>query len=70
MVDVVPESSAALAGVAAGDILVRLDDTDITEMLDLIFEIKQKKAGDEAILVIERDGETLRLPVVFKEVEE
>ena len=64
--DVVPESSAALAGVTAGDILVRLDGTEIEEMFDLIFEIGKKREGDEAILVVERDGETIDLPLVFK----
>lgn len=68
--NVVPDSSADLAGVLAGDIIVRLDAAEIAEMFDLVFEIRQKRLGDEAVLIVERNGETLELPVVFKPLPE
>jgi uncharacterized iron-regulated protein len=68
--DVVPGSSAAIAGVAAGDILVRLDSAEIREMFDLVYEVGQKREGDEAILVVNRNGETIELHVVFKALPE
>lgn len=62
---VVPESAAAIAGVAAGDIIVALDDTPIVENFDLIYAVKQHVSGDRSKLTIERNGERLELDVTF-----
>jgi uncharacterized iron-regulated protein/uncharacterized UPF0146 family protein len=70
VVDVAPESSAAAAGVKAADILVQIDGAEINEMFDLIFEIRKKREGDEAVLVVEREGNTLELSIVFKPLPE
>ena len=64
--DVVEGSSAELAGVLSGDVLVKMDTTEIKEMFDLIFEIGRKQTGDEALLVVERDGEQIELTVKFQ----
>ncbi len=64
--EVVTDSSAEQAGVLSGDILARMDDTEIKEMFDLIFEIGRKQEGDKALLVVERNGEQVELTVTFQ----
>ena len=62
---VVPNSAAAIAGVAEGDIIVALDDAEIKENFDLIYAVKQHVSGDQSKLTIERGGERLELDVTF-----
>jgi len=62
---VVPNSAAAIAGVAEGDIIVALDDTAIEENFDLIYTVNQHVSGDQSKLTIERAGERLKLDVTF-----
>jgi S1-C subfamily serine protease len=62
---VVPNSAAAIAGVAEGDIIVSLDDTPIEENFDLIYAVNQHVNGDQSKLIVERNGERLELDVTF-----
>lgn len=62
---VVPDSTADKAGVLAGDVLVTIDEVAIEDSFDLIYEVGQRVSGDQAILVIERSGETLKLTIAF-----
>ena len=62
---VVPNSAAAIAGVAEGDIIVALDEAPIEENFDLIYAVNQRVKGDRSNLTIERDGERLELDVTF-----
>ena len=67
---VMPDSSADQAGVLAGDIILRLGGTEIQEMFDLVYEVGRKEKGEESTLLVERDGEKIELPVVFKPLPE
>ena len=62
---VVPNSAAAIAGVAEGDIIVALDDVEIKENFDLIYAVNQHVSGDRSKLTIERGGERFELEVTF-----
>ena len=62
---VVPNSAAAAAGVQKGDVVVSFDEVDIKENFDLVYEIKQRTAGDSATMVVERDGQETILEVLF-----
>lgn len=62
---VLPESSAAQAGVKEGDVLLSLDGQPLADNFDLIYEVKQKTAGNRGVLVVERDGQQQLLEVLF-----
>ena len=63
---VVPGSNAERAGLKAGDLLLAIDGTPLAEGLDLIYAVKQKQPGDHGILQIERDGQSLKVDVLFQ----
>ncbi len=52
--DVVPGSTAAKAGVQAGDVLLTIDAEPIAESFDLVYAIGQKVKGDRGVLEVER----------------
>jgi uncharacterized iron-regulated protein len=62
---VVPNSTADVAGVLAGDIIITLNEILIEDNFDLIYEVKQRVSGDQTTLVVERAGEQLKLDVTF-----
>jgi membrane-associated protease RseP (regulator of RpoE activity) len=62
---VIPESVAAGAGLKKGDILLSIDDIELSESFDLIYEIKQKKPGDRSTLQFRRGDTTLIVDVEF-----
>jgi uncharacterized iron-regulated protein len=62
---VVPGSAGERAGLRAGDRLCRLDRIELNDAFDLVYELQQRRPGDTAVLVVERDGETLELSVEF-----
>ncbi len=64
---VLPGSNAETAGLRKGDRLVAIDGKPLEENFDLIYEVKQKELGDQALLKVDREGERLTLEVVFKE---
>jgi len=61
-----PDSAAAAAGVREGDIVRSFAGKAVAETFDLIYEVKQFRPGDKALLQLERDGETLSVEVEFK----
>lgn len=62
---VLPESSAAKAGVVKGDVLLSLDGQPLKDNFDLIYEVKQRAPGDRGVLVVEREGKQVLLEVEF-----
>ncbi len=62
---VVPNSTADKAGILAGDIIITLNKVLIEDSFDLIYEVKQRVSGDQTTLVVEREGEQLKLDVTF-----
>ena len=64
---VVDDSCAAKAGLQEGDIITKLDDTDITSSDDLQNALAEYRAGDTATLTVSRSGQTQTLTITFDE---
>ena len=64
--NVVPGSEAERSGIETGDILVRMDDTDINNVRDLIKVINKHKAGDSVVVELYRGRERVRLKTVLE----
>ena len=64
---VVDDSCAAKAGLQEGDIITKLDDTDITSSDDLQNALSEYRAGDTATLTVSRSGQTQTLTITFDE---
>lgn len=58
-------SPACLAGLCSGDIIIRLDGTDIASAADLTAAENTLTPGYEAVLTVYRAGEYRDVPVVF-----
>jgi uncharacterized iron-regulated protein len=66
---VVPESIAEKSGIQTDDILTRMDDIELREPFDLIYELNRMAVGDKITLTLKRGEETLTLPIEFTEAE-
>ncbi|MDP3447517.1 MAG: PDZ domain-containing protein, partial [Eubacteriales bacterium] len=64
---IVSGSAADKAGLIAGDLILKLDDTKITSNAALSAAISGYNAGDSATLTIQRDGLELSVNVTFGE---
>ena len=64
---VIPESVAEKSGIQKDDILTRMDDIELKEPFDLIYELNQMSVGDKIKITLQRGEETLTLPVEFTE---
>ena len=60
-------SGAEAAGLQEGDIITKLDDTDITSSDDLQNALAEYRAGDTATLTVSRSGQTQTLTITFDE---
>lgn len=65
---IAPGSNAEKAGLQEGDVILKFNQQPTLETFDLIYEIKQLTAGDQATLLIERGEEQLEVPVIFEKV--
>lgn len=64
---VTPDLCGAKAGLQAGDIVTKIDNTDITSASDLTSAIGNYKPGDKVTLTIFRSGETKTVEVTLEE---
>lgn len=64
---IVSGSAAEKAGLLAGDLILKVDDTDITSNTVLASVIGSYNAGDKATLTIQRDGTEMTVSVTFGE---
>ena len=62
---ILPNGSAALAGVQEGDVLRSLDGEALVESFDLIYALKQKKIGNKGQLTVEREGVMMALDLIY-----
>ncbi|MBN2284848.1 MAG: trypsin-like peptidase domain-containing protein [Tissierellales bacterium] len=66
VVEVLPGSPAEKAGLVSGDVIQKIDDTDIEDMGDIQRKLFQYKPGQEAKLEIFRNGDKTEIKVVFE----
>lgn len=62
-----PDSAAAKAGVLAGDRIVELGGSQIRNIYDYVYVLRNAKPGDKAKLVVIRGEERLELEVTYDE---
>ncbi len=62
-----PGSCAEKCGLNVGDIIVSMDDKEITSSSSLTTEKKNYKAGDSAVLKVFRNGDYIELTITFDE---
>lgn len=63
---VIKNSSADLAGIRIGDIILKIDEQEITLENSLSKIISTKKPGDEIELAVYRDGEEIKIKIKLK----
>lgn len=62
-----PGSPAELAGIASGEILLKIDDTAVTDQKSIDAVIGAKKIGDKVGLTLKRDGKEVKVEVELAE---
>ena len=60
-----PDSAADKAGLQMGDVITKMDDTDITSYEDLVAAKKAYTAGDTVTLTVYREGKTIEVELTF-----
>ena len=65
---VTPSGSADRAGLAQGDVITAIDSKNVTCQHDLEETLKAYRAGDTAELTVIRNGNTVKLSIIFDEV--
>jgi S1-C subfamily serine protease len=63
---VLPNSPGAKAGIVSGDIVVSLDGIQITETRTLTSLMQNKRVGQQVILGVYRNGQTITIPVTLE----
>ncbi len=67
MTRVVEGSPADEAGIAAGDIIIALDDEPVRKIEKLLSEIHKRKAGEKVNLTVYREGFEYAITVTLAE---
>jgi hypothetical protein len=62
---VVPGSAADKAGLASGDVIVKVDDTEVATFTELTAEIAEQEPGSTVVLTIRRDDRLIERDVTF-----
>jgi S1-C subfamily serine protease len=52
-------SPAAIAGLQPGDVVVEFDGNPIADIYAYTYALQAKQAGDEVVIVVERNGERI-----------
>ena len=65
--DVRPGSPAAKAGLKAGDIMTSFDGKPIQNLYDFTYALRAKKPGQEVLVKVIRDGQTIEAKVLLTE---
>ena len=68
IVDVVPEGPASKGGLSAGDVVIRVDGTDVADMDALRRALLPLRPGDAATFIVLRDGARRSVRVVTRAV--
>ncbi|MCL5942202.1 MAG: PDZ domain-containing protein, partial [Actinobacteria bacterium] len=62
-----PGTPAARAGLKQGDIIFKINDTDISSDVDLFKFLRRKKPGDTVSVTFDRNGKTQTVQVTLGE---
>ena len=62
---VIKESPAENGGLKVGDVLIKVDDDEISRPSDVIAAVSRKQAGDEVVVEVQRDDETLSKKIML-----
>jgi S1-C subfamily serine protease len=60
-------SPADRAGLQAGDVVVEFDGKPIADIYAYTYALREKAPGDSVVIVVERDGTTVRVVAVLGE---
>ena len=60
-------SPAEKAGLRAGDVVVEFAGREVTDIYAYTYALRESKAGDEVVIVVERDGERVSVTAVLGE---
>ena len=60
-------TNAERSGMLKGDLLIRMDDQNISSVEEVLDKLQNKKFNDHSTFDLIRDGRELKMKVVFKE---
>ncbi len=60
-------SPASKAGLKQGDIIIKIDGTDVNNSSDLLVALRSDAPGDTVQVTVDRNGSTITIPVVVQE---
>jgi S1-C subfamily serine protease len=63
--DVTEGSPAAKAGLKQNDVMVEFDGKAIQNLYDFTYALRSKKAGDEVVVKVMRDGKPVEVRVLL-----
>jgi putative serine protease PepD len=66
--ELVPNGAAAAAGLQQGDLIVKVDETDVSSVDELILAVRQNGVGDTVTVTYVRDGETRTTSLTLKDL--
>ena len=66
--EVTPRGGARAAGLEPGDLIVKVDDTEVGSVDELILAIRSNKVGDSVTITYVRDGRTETADVVLQDL--
>ena len=61
------DTAAARAGLQVGDIITKVDDTEVTSRDAVKVALRDYSAGDSAVITVYRNGQYVELPITFDE---
>ena len=67
IIEVLPNSPAAVGNLQPLDVIVAVDNEEVTSMPNLRKILFKYRIGDRATLTINRNGTVMRIPVTFRE---
>ena len=70
VVQVIEGSPAEIAGIAHGDVIIKINKETIKSSQDLRLKVSQMSPGSEAVVFLYRDGELLEIPVILGDIED
>lgn len=67
VLEVSPDSGASAAGIKAGDMVKRVGEADVRDARQIVAAVANARAGDTVEIVVDRNGETMTIPVTLTE---